>query len=396
MSYSSSSTTPISTAMFGIAILGAGLFAREAHLPAVAALEDRSVLRAIYSRSHKSASALAEAAQTELKLDAPPKVYSDDSAATLDTLLARTDIAAVIIALPITVQPSIIIRCLQAGKHVLSEKPVAPDVKSGVDLISRYQKDFKHKGLIWRVAENFEAEPGYRKAAEAIKEGKIGDVRFFRLTAVGYVDKDGKWYKTPWRTVPDYQGGFLLDGGVHSVALLRTLLPDSIKQVTSYASLSRPHLPPQDTITALLSCTPIVNPPSGAGDKKTHGVFELSFAAPSPSRSKVGNTTIVTGNKGWLQLSNEKVGETTVVRTTIHKVTQEPQKEGDVLREEEEVIDSIQKGVEAELSSFLDALEGNDDGLGDPAAALLDVAVIQGALTSEGVAIDLEKLVQEG
>lgn len=169
----------------------------------MAALGDALVLRAIYSRSHKSAADLATSAKSVLKLDVPPDVYSDDSSSTLETLLDRADIKAVIIALPITTQPSIIIKCLTAGKHVLSEKPVAPDVKSGIELISRYERDFKPKGLAWRVAENFEAEPGYRRAAQAIKEGKIGQVRFFRLSAVGYVDKDSKWYKTPWRTIPD-------------------------------------------------------------------------------------------------------------------------------------------------------------------------------------------------
>lgn len=162
-------------------------------------------MRAIYSRSRKSAADLAEAAKAILQLEAPPKIYSDDSASgsTLDALLASPDIGAVIIALPINTQPAIITKCLQAGKHVLSEKPVAPDVKTGLDLIASYEKEFKPKGLIWRCAENYEAEPGYRKAAEAIRQGKIGTVRFFRLTAVGFVNKDGKYYKTPWRTVPD-------------------------------------------------------------------------------------------------------------------------------------------------------------------------------------------------
>lgn len=108
-----------------------------------------------------------------------------------------------IIALPISHQPSVVLQCLAAGKHVLSEKPVAPDVKSGIDLIAEYEKSYKPKGLIWRVAENYETEPGYRAAVQAIRAGKIGDIRFFRLSAVGYVDKDSKWYKTPWRTVPD-------------------------------------------------------------------------------------------------------------------------------------------------------------------------------------------------
>ncbi|EJD01910.1 NAD-binding protein [Fomitiporia mediterranea MF3/22] len=382
-----------------IAILGAGIFAKEAHLPAIAALGNRVLLRAVYSRSHKSASELAEAAKSTLKLEDLPKIYSDDTdpGSTLDALLARPDIDAVIVVLPITTQPNIVIKCLGAGKHVLSEKPVAPDVKSGLELIASYEKDFKPKGLIWRVAENYEAEPGYRRAAEVIRQGKIGEIRFFRLTAVGYVGKDSKWYKTPWRTVPDYQGGFLLDGGVHSVALLRMLLPEPMKQVTSFASLSRPHLPPHDTVTALISCTSSSDKASEPKDKKAHGIFELSFAAPAPSRSKVGNTTIITGDKGWLQIATGvKVGEKNVVRVTVHVVTHEQEKEGDELEEKEEIIEEEQKSIKLEISSFLDALKGTDDGIGNPRAALVDVAVIQAALTSEGVPVDLDKLVKSG
>jgi predicted dehydrogenase len=115
----------------------------------------------------------------------------------------------VIVVLPISIQPTIILKALAAGKHVISEKPVAPTVESGVALIQNYETNYKPKGLIWRVAENFEAEPGLRAAAKAIADQKIGKVLFWNLQVLNNVDKDNMWYKTPWRTVPDYQGGFL-------------------------------------------------------------------------------------------------------------------------------------------------------------------------------------------
>lgn len=176
-----------------------------AHLPAIAALDSGvAELRAIYSRSEKSASELAQAAQEQLHLGHRPSVYYDgESATNLDALLARADIDAVIIVLPITVQPSIVLKSLAAGKHVLSEKPVAPDVASGIELIREYDAIYKPKGLIWRVAENYELEPGYHAAAQAIRDGKIGKVNSFNARVVGYVAKDSKYYKTPWRTVPD-------------------------------------------------------------------------------------------------------------------------------------------------------------------------------------------------
>jgi predicted dehydrogenase len=176
------------------------------HLPAIATLGAKSPpLKAVYSRSEKSARDLATAGAIMLGLSEPPKAYYDNGpvSTSLDSLLARPDINAVVILLPITVQPAIILKALAAGKHVLSEKPVAPDVATGARLIATYLSEYKPKGLVWRVAENFEAEPGHKAAARAIAEGKIGKVLFFSSKSSGYLDKDSKWYKTPWRTVPN-------------------------------------------------------------------------------------------------------------------------------------------------------------------------------------------------
>jgi predicted dehydrogenase len=102
------------------------------------------------------------------------------------------------------------------GKHVLSEKPIAPTVSAGRSLIETYKNNYPT--LHWRIAENFEVEPAFLRVRDIISSGAIGEVTFFRLTNVGYIDEEAnKYYKTPWRTTPEYQGGFLLDGGVVSV-----------------------------------------------------------------------------------------------------------------------------------------------------------------------------------
>ena len=176
-----------------------------AHLPALVALGDKApTLKAVYSRSETNARDLAATAATSLTLSAPPTIYHDDSKTDdLDALLARSDIKSVIVVLPIAIQPGIILKALEAGKHVISEKPVAADVEQGLRLIQEYNSKYKPKGLIWRVAENFEAEPGYRAAGAAIAAGKIGKIVFFKAVGVNYIDQETKWYKTPWRTVPD-------------------------------------------------------------------------------------------------------------------------------------------------------------------------------------------------
>jgi len=65
--------------------------------------------------------------------------------------------------------------------------------------------------------------------------------------------------------------------------------------------------------------------------------------------------------------------------------------------ETEEIIDVPMKGVEAELRSFFDAIEGKDElKIGDPLGALQDVAFIQAGLNSGGSSVDLVELVGSG
>lgn len=75
----------------GIALIGSGIFVKEEHLPAVQATQLLS-LKAIYSRSLKSAQAVSENLSN---ID----LYSEDSEGkTYNDLLKRDDIKAVIIA----------------------------------------------------------------------------------------------------------------------------------------------------------------------------------------------------------------------------------------------------------------------------------------------------------
>lgn len=116
------------------------------HLPAIAQVPGLT-LAAVYSRSEASARSVAEAAS------AYPSVPSLDvffdspasSASSFDDLLAREDITTLVIGLPIPHQPAYIERAWAAGKHVLSEKPVAKDIKAAKRLIDLYEKEYRPK-----------------------------------------------------------------------------------------------------------------------------------------------------------------------------------------------------------------------------------------------------------
>ena len=87
-----------------LALIGAGVFARDAHLPSLLRHPDRFQIVAIYSRTKDTAHSLAE------QIPYPVEIFTD-----LDELLARPDIEAVEILMPITAMPDAISKTLASG-----------------------------------------------------------------------------------------------------------------------------------------------------------------------------------------------------------------------------------------------------------------------------------------
>ena len=212
-------------------------------MPAIQACPDLE-LKAIYSRSLKSAQALAAG------LDGV-EVYSDDSEKSCDDLLARADVQAVIIALPIPVLPDYVKKALSAGKHALSEKPIAKDVATAVELIEWYERNIDTTKVTFGIAENFRYTKIFQVAAERVKD--LGEVQSFGVRIHIAVKQDSSYYNTAWRQKPEYQGGYILDVGVHFIAALRLMLgPQKLKKVCAFSSLQTDYLPPIDSVEATL------------------------------------------------------------------------------------------------------------------------------------------------
>lgn len=138
-----------------IALFGSGIFASQFYLPVL--LKSSEVhLSALWSRSKTSVDKIASLATAstdgDRRGDSSLKTYYGDDG--FEALLADKDVEAVIMALPITAQPPIVLRCLEAGKNVLSEKPVAKDAHTARDLIQRAKAICQANRVVWRVAES--------------------------------------------------------------------------------------------------------------------------------------------------------------------------------------------------------------------------------------------------
>jgi len=286
-------------ALIGIAIIGGGIFVKEQHLPGVLKCDSLS-LKAIFSRSLSSAQATADLIPS-LGGSVTPDLYSSDAGVgkTYHDLLLREDIQAVIVALPIISQPEYIEAALTAGKHVLAEKPIAADVAAAKKLIAFADSVGAEKGATLAIAENYRFVPSFTYARE--QGSQLGRVTHFSIRVFGHMKTDTKWYKTAWRAKPEYQGGFLLDGGVHHAAASRLFLSgadNAAATVQAFTNLVQPTLPPIDTVNA------IIKTKSGASGSFQHSagsnlrVFEWEIGYEKGTLKTVGEKVTVTPLEG--------------------------------------------------------------------------------------------------
>ncbi|KAK4693207.1 hypothetical protein P7C71_g4148, partial [Lecanoromycetidae sp. Uapishka_2] len=331
----------------GIAVLGSGIIARNEHLPAIEACSLLS-LKAVYSRSRLSARNLAQDTKHSAKayFDSPPI-----DGHSLDDLLGREDVDAVIIALPIQVQPGIIRRAIAARKHVLSERPIAEDVETAEELI-RWFREQSSKNL-WSVGENFRFFEPLAFGAEQVRKMR-GEVITFSVKMYDLIDKEDESCKTAWRQDPEHQGGFLLDGGISFIAGLRSLLGAvglEITHVAAFTSLIKKHLAPSDTVHATVQI-----------NNGNSGTFSLSFGAEFKHAFEI-------------QVVTEKM-VVTVRPTSVAMMTQ------DNKRGQTSSFKSC-TGIRQEVAAFAQSIKtGNVDSRGTPEQALMDLKVLQAMLES--------------
>ncbi len=95
-------------------------------------------------------------------------------------LLADGSIDAVLIATPVFTHFEIALAALQAGKHVLVEKPMTRTAAEGRLLIAEAKK----RGLVLMVDHTFVYTPAVMKIRDLIADGSLGDIFYYDSTRV--------------------------------------------------------------------------------------------------------------------------------------------------------------------------------------------------------------------
>ncbi|MBQ3901315.1 MAG: Gfo/Idh/MocA family oxidoreductase [Clostridia bacterium] len=125
-----------------------------------------------------------------------------------EELLADPEIEMVTIATPNDVHEEIAVAALEAGKNVLSEKPVTLSLESLERMIAASKK----AGKIFSVHQNRRFDVDYLAMRQIRDSGEIGEIINIESRIHG-----SRGIPSDWRGIKKYGGGMLYDWGIHLI-----------------------------------------------------------------------------------------------------------------------------------------------------------------------------------
>lgn len=147
------------------------------------------------------------------------KIYNS-----LEEVLVDEAIEAVLIATPNDVHKDLAIRALQAGKHVVCEKPVTMNVEELDEVLAVA----KETGKTFMVHQNRRWDPDFLIIRDLYQNKQIGDLFQIESRVQGANGIPGDW-----RHEAKHGGGMVLDWGVHLLDQLLFLVDSPVKKVSA-------------------------------------------------------------------------------------------------------------------------------------------------------------------
>jgi myo-inositol 2-dehydrogenase / D-chiro-inositol 1-dehydrogenase len=195
----------------GIGLIGCGEVTEHKHLPVLRRIPDAKVV------------AVADIDQTRARRVANryciPHVYAD-----IGSLLAHPTLEAIGVCVPPRFHVEVAMSALEAGKHILIEKPLALDLDESDKLIQRAQ-DYPNKIMVgfhmrWHTL--------VRQARQIIQSGFLGPLETIRAV---WNSPRADLHLPGWRQSRAAGGGALIEIAVHHFDLWRYLLQSEIEQI---------------------------------------------------------------------------------------------------------------------------------------------------------------------
>ncbi len=265
-----------------VAVIGCGSIAKYRHLPEYANNKDVEIV------------AVCDIVAERVKEFAD--LYEVTAYTRYEELLANPSIDAVSVCTPNYLHAPISIAALQAGKHVLCEKPMATSRLDAENMIKAAQEN--NKKLM--IAHNQRFVPSHQKAKQLIKNGEVGKIYSFRTT-FGHGGPEGwsadgaeSWFFKKEQAFIGAMG----DLGVHKTDLLRFILDEEFVEVGAFIETSaKSNADVDDTAVCVL---------------KTESGIIGTLAASWSYVSKEDNSTIIYGENAILRLEDDPVNSLVV------------------------------------------------------------------------------------
>jgi predicted dehydrogenase len=156
--------------------------------------------------------------RTQAKRLGIPTVYGS-----YEDLLADPEIDAIYNPLPNHLHVPWSIKALEAGKHVLCEKPIAPTAAEGLKLLEATKR---HPNLKVMEAFMYRFHPQWQQARQMVLDGKIGELRTIQAF-FSYFNDDPHNI----RNIAEVGGGGMLDIGCYTVSLARFIFGSEPQRV---------------------------------------------------------------------------------------------------------------------------------------------------------------------
>ncbi|MDX6767826.1 MAG: Gfo/Idh/MocA family oxidoreductase [Candidatus Methylacidiphilales bacterium] len=147
--------------------------------------------------------------------------------ATVAEMLKKSDVELIVLITPHNTHAPLALQCLKAGRHVVSEKPLAITTVEVDAMITAAKKS----GVMLSTYHNRHWDGRILQAVELVKKKKtIGDILRIECHMGGY-NKPGDW----WRSSRSISGGILYDWGVHLLEYSLQLIDAPVTEVSGFA-----------------------------------------------------------------------------------------------------------------------------------------------------------------
>ena len=167
--------------------------------------------------------------------------------ATCETLVRRSDVDAIVVTTPHHLHVREVLLALEAGKHVLVEKPMATSVAD----CDRMLEAAKRQGVVLATAYNSRFRSNPPRARELVQSGALGHIQSMHFSMIRRLDDNFGGNKFQWMNAPE-SVGFVIDGLPHGVDMMRWFTGAEVVRVAALCRTFVPGRAIEDTTVGIM------------------------------------------------------------------------------------------------------------------------------------------------